>query len=111
MTASTITCPAHSYLSEADISTLSLAFPRQLRLQLIELRRVLSSRKATFRTYAAGVVTFDMDAMLKVVTLKCSSMIADRLSELVTQGLCLQAISITPLGIPLTGTEPISLRT
>lgn len=110
MIASTITCPAHSHLSEADISTLSLAFPRQLRLQLIELRRVLSSRKATFRTHGAGVVTFDMDAMLQEVTLKCSSTIADRLSELVTQGLCLQAISGTPLSIPLTGTEPISFR-
>jgi hypothetical protein len=106
-----ITCPANSQLTEDDLTTLSLVFPRLLRLQLIELRRVLSNRNASFRTYGSGVVTFDMDAMLHEVALKCSSKIAERVSELVAQGLCLQAISGTPLSIPLTGTERISLRT
>lgn len=110
MTTSTITCPSNSQLSKADLSILSLVFPRQTRLQLIELRRILRNRNASFRTYGFGVVTFDMDAMLREVALNCSSKIAERVSELVAQGLCLQAVSGTPLSIPLTGTEPISLR-
>lgn len=105
-----ITCPANSQLTESDLTTLSLVFSKPLRMQLIELRRVLSNRRASFRTYGAGVVTFDMDAMLHEVALKCTSKIAERLSELVAQGLCLQAISGTPLRIPLTGTEQISFR-
>jgi hypothetical protein len=106
-----ITCPANSQLTEADLITLSLVFSKPLRLSLIELRRVLSNRRASFRTYEAGTVTFDMDAMLREVSSKCPSKIVEKLSELVAQGLCLQAISSTPLSIPLTGAEQISLRT
>lgn len=105
-----ITCPANSQLSEDDMNILSLVFTKPLRLQLIELRRVLNNRRATFRTYGSGVVTFDIDAVLHEVAFRCSSKIAERLSELVSKGLCLQAISGTPLSIPLTGTERISLR-
>ena len=105
-----ITCPANSQLTEADLTTLSLVFSKPLRLQLIELRRVLSNRRASFRSYGSGVVTFDMDVMLREVAFKCSPKTAEKLKELVAQGLCLQAISGTPLSIPLTGTERISLR-
>ncbi|SDO26749.1 hypothetical protein SAMN04489798_2502 [Pseudomonas arsenicoxydans] len=106
-----ITCPASSQLSEIDLDTLSLIFTKPLRGQLMGLRNILSSRNASFRTYEAGTVTFDMDAMLREVSFKCSSMAAQKLSELVAKGLCLQAIASTPLSIPLTGTERIALRT
>jgi len=105
-----IACPATSQLSEDDLTTLSLVFPRHTRLQFIELRRVLKNQTASFRTYGSGVVTFDTDAMLKEVAFKLSAKTAERLSHLVAQGVCLQAIASVPLKIPLTGTEPITLR-
>lgn len=107
---SVITCPATSQLTEADLATLSLVFPAPSRPQLIELRRVLKNQRASFRTYSSGVVTFDTDAMLKEVALKCSAKTAERVTHLVAQGVCLQAIASVPLSIPLTGTDRISLR-
>lgn len=107
---STITCRATSMLTEDDLATLSLVFPAPSRPQLIELRRVLKNQSASFRTYGSGVVTFDTDAMLKEVAFKLSAKTAERVSSLVAQGVCLQAIATSPLKIPLTGTDPISLR-
>lgn len=107
---SVITCPATSKLTEDDLTTLSLVFPAPSRPQLIELRRILSNRNASFRTYGSGVVTFDNDATVHEVALKCSKKTAERLSHLIAQGVCLQAIASSPLKIPLTGTDPISLR-
>lgn len=105
-----ITCPATSQLTEGDCITLSLVFPAPTRPQLIELRRVLSNRNASFRTYGSGVVTFDNDTLLHEVALKCSKKTAERLSHLVAHGVCLQAIASTPLRMPLKGTDPISLK-
>lgn len=107
---SLITCPATSQLTEDDLTILSLVFPRHTRPQLIELRRVLNKRNASFRTYSSGVVTFDTDGMLKEVALKCSAKTAERVTHLVAQGVCLQAIASVPLKIPLMGTDRISLR-
>lgn len=107
---STITCRATSTLTEDDLATLSLVFPAPSRPQLIELRRVLKNQSASFRTYGSGVVTFDTDAMLKEVAFKLSAKTAERVSSLVAQGVCLQAIATSPLKIPLMGTDPISLR-
>jgi hypothetical protein len=107
---SVITCPATSTLTEDDLTTLSLVFPAPSRPQLIELRRVLKNQSASFRNYSSGVVTFDTDAMLKEVALKCSAKTAERVVHLVAQGVCLQAIASAPLKIPLTGTDRISLR-
>ncbi|MNJ21072.1 hypothetical protein D3C77_154170 [compost metagenome] len=105
-----IVCPGTSQLTEDDLITLSLVFPSPSRPQLIELRRILNNRNASFRTYGSGVVTFDNDAMLHEVALKCSKKTAERLSHLVTHGVCLQAIATTSLKMPLTGTDPISLK-
>lgn len=107
---STIVCPSTSTLTEHDLTTLSLVFPRQVRPQLIELRRVLNKRDASFRTYESGVVTFDKDAMLHEVALKCSAKTAERVSHLLDHGVCLQAIASVRLSIPLSGANPISLR-
>lgn len=92
-----ITCPATSQLTEDDCITLSLVFPAPSRPQLIELRRVLSNRNASFRTYGSGVVTFDNDAMFQEVALKCSKKTAERLSHLIAHGGCLQAVASTTL--------------
>jgi hypothetical protein len=48
--------------------------------------------------------------MLHEVALKCSKKTAERLSHLVAHGVCLQAIASTPLKMPLTGIDPISLK-
>lgn len=100
---STIACPATSQLSEDDLITMSLVFPRHIQLQLIEHRRALNKRNASFRTYGSGVV--DTDAMLKEVALKLSAKTAEPVSSLVAQGICLQAIASVPLTIPIAGTE------
>ena len=105
-----IACPATSQLTEDDLITLSLVFPAPSRPQLIELRRVLKNQSASFRNYSSGVVTFDTDAMFKEVAFKLSAKTAERVSSLVAQGICLQAIATSPLKIPLTGTDPITLR-
>lgn len=105
-----IVCPATSQLTEDDLSTLSLVFPASSRPQLIELRRILKNQSASFRDYSSGVVTFDTDAMLKEVALKCSKKTAERVSSLVAHGVCLQALATSTLRIPLTGTDRISLR-
>jgi hypothetical protein len=105
-----LACPANSQLTEDDCITLSLVLPAPSRPQLIELRRVISNRNTSFSAYGSGVVTFDKDALLHEVALKCSKKTAKRLFHLVAHGVCLQAIASTPLTTPLTGTEPIPPR-
>ena len=105
-----IVCQATSQLTEDDCITLSLVFPAPSRPQLIELRRILKNQSASFRSYSSGVVTFNKDALLQEVALKCSAKTAERLSHLVAHGVCLQAIATSPLKIPLIGTDPISIR-
>lgn len=100
-----IACPANSRLTEDDLITLSLVFPAPSRPQLIELRRVLKNQSASFRNYSSGVVTFDTDAMLKEVAFKLSAKTAERVSFLVAQGICLQAIASVLLKISIAGTE------
>lgn len=107
---SVITCPATSQLTEEDLNTLSLVFTAPSRPQLIELRRVLNKRDASFRIYSSGVVSFDTEALLNEIALKCSRKTAERVSHLVAQGVCLQALATSSLSIPLTGTDRISLR-
>lgn len=46
-----IICPANSRLTDQDISTLSMVFPRPARIQLIEQRRILNDHRSNFRTY------------------------------------------------------------
>jgi len=107
-----LSCPAISSLTQEDLEFLSVTFPRPTRSQLIALRSVLHDRKASWRTYthSHGLVFIDKDDMLKEVALKCSQRTAERVSLLIDQGVCLQAIATTPLKIPMTGTESISLR-
>lgn len=106
----TIVCPATSQLSENDLDTLSLVFPASTRIQLIKLRQLLNNRNASFRAYSSGVVTFDNDALFKEVAFTCSNKTAERLAHLVERGVCLQAIATANLKMPLTGTDPISLK-
>jgi len=106
-----IVCPANSRLTTEQLTTLSTIFPRPARIQLIELRRVLSDHRSNFRAYKEGQVTFNMDALAQRVLAKCPAKTLDRLSQLLEQGLCLQAIASTHLRIPLSGSEGISLTT
>lgn len=102
--------PAISTLTQEDLEFLSVTFPRPTRSQLIALRSVLNDRKASWRTYAHGLVSIDKGAMLKEVSFKCSPRTADSVSLLIDRGVCLQAVATTPLKIPMVGTEQISLR-
>ncbi|QJQ12379.1 hypothetical protein A3L25_024345 [Pseudomonas putida] len=106
-----IVCPANSRLTPEQLTTLSMVFTRPARAQLIELRNILNDYRATFRTYKAGEVTFDMEGLAQRVLAKCPAKTLDRLNQLLDQGLCLQAIAGTPLRIPLSGPEGISLTT
>jgi hypothetical protein len=56
------------------------------------------------------VVTFNEEAMLQEVTLKCSAKTAERVAILLNHGICLQAVASVHLSIPLTGSGLISLR-
>lgn len=106
-----ITCPANSRLTDQDMTILSSVFPRPAQTQFIELRRILSDYRSTFRTYKEGQVTFDMEGLTQRVLAKCPAKTLDRLNQLLDQGLCLQAIATTHLRIPLVGQEGISLTT
>lgn len=99
-----------SKLTQENLEFLSITFPKSTRPQLVALRSTLNDRKASWRTYANGLVSIDKEAMLKEVSLKCSLKTADRVSLLIDRGVCLQAIATAPLKIPMVGTEPISLR-
>jgi len=107
---SILSYPAISTLTQEDLEFLSVTFPKPTRSQLITLRSVLNDRKASWRTYAHGLVSIDKDAMLKEVAFKCSPRTADSVSLLLDRGVCLQAVATTPLKIPMVGTEKISLR-
>lgn len=107
---STLTYSAVSKLTDENLEFLSLTFPASTRPQLLALRNILSDRKASWRTYANGLVSIDKNAMLKEVAFKCSPKTAERVSLLIDRGLCLQAIATTPLKIPMMGTEVISIR-
>lgn len=106
-----IVCPANSRLTDEHLTILSMVFTRPARAQLIELRNILSDYRATFRIYKAGQVIFDMEGLTQRVLAKCPAKTLDRLNQLLDQGLCLQAIAVTPLRIPLSGPEGISLTT
>jgi hypothetical protein len=106
----TLSYSSISKLTDEDLEFLSITFPKSTRPQLVALRSTLNDRKASWRTYANGLVSIDKDAMLKEVALKCSPRSAERVSLLIDRGVCLQAIATTPLKIPMTGIEPISLR-
>lgn len=106
-----IVCPANSRLTDEQLKILSMVFNRPVRAQLIELRNILNDYRATFRTYKAGQITFDMDGLSQRVLAKCPAKTLDRLNQLLEQGLCLQAIASTHLRIPLGGSEGISLTT
>lgn len=101
--------PAISKLTQENLEFLSVTFPRPARSQLVTLRNVLSNRKTSWRTYANGLFSIDKEAMFKEVSFRCSPKTADRVSLLIENGVCLQAVATTPLKIPMAGTEPISL--
>jgi hypothetical protein len=97
-------------LTEDDLTTLSRVFPPASRPQLIILRGLLSNRRAAYRIYENGMVSFDVDALIREASLKCSAKTALRVSELVSLGVNLQALAKSSLNIPMAGKEPISIR-
>ncbi|WP_236513641.1 hypothetical protein [Pseudomonas tremae] len=61
-------------------------------------------------SYENGMVSFDIDALVREASLKGSYKTGERIIELVSAGLNLQALAKTPLRIPMVGKEPISIR-
>lgn len=104
-----VTCSANSLLSEDDMATLSMVFPYFARAQLIELRKELSRRDATFRTYKDGVVYYDADQLASALSKRLPSKAIDRLKQLVSLGVCLQAFARTPLSIPMGRHQEMSI--
>lgn len=101
---------ANETLTGDDLITLSRVFPPASRPQLIILRDLLNNRKAAYRIYESGLVSFDIDALVREASLKCSAKTALRVSELVSLGVNLQALAKSSLNIPMAGKEPISIR-
>lgn len=97
-------------LTEDDLIILSRVFPPVSRSQLVIVKNLLNDHKASYRTYANGIVSFDVDALVKEVSFRGSSKTALRVAELVSLGVSLQALAKTPLSIPMVGKEPISIR-
>lgn len=106
----TLTCQANSLLSDEDMVTLSMVFPYFSRAQIIELRTELSRRDATFRTYKDGKVYYNMDLLTLALSKRLPIKAIDRLKQLVSLGVCLQAFARTPLSIPMGREGEISLR-
>lgn len=105
-----VTCAANSLLSDEDMVTLSMVFPYFTRALVIELRTELSRRDATFRTYRDGEVHYHMDQLTSALSKRLPAKAIDRLKQLVSLGVCLQAFARTPLSIPMGREEEISLR-
>ncbi|KTC15212.1 hypothetical protein AO391_23380 [Pseudomonas marginalis ICMP 9505] len=97
-------------LTENDLITLSRVFPTPSRPQLVIVKNLLNDRRATYRTYENGTVSFDFDALIKEVSFRGSSKTATRVSELVSLGVDLQALATSRLNIPMVGNELIRLR-
>ena len=104
------TYQATDTLTEDDLITLSRVFPTPSRPQLVIVKNLLNDRKASYRTYENGVVSFDIDALIKEVSFQGSPRTASRVSELVSLGVSLQALAKTPLSIPMAGNDPIKIR-
>lgn len=105
----TLTCSANSLLSDEDMVILSMVFPHFTRAQVIELRTELSRRNAKFRTYKDGEVLYDMDQLTSTLSKRLPSKAIDRLKQLVSLGVCLQAFARTPLSIPMGRHQEISI--
>ncbi|KTT02069.1 hypothetical protein NS376_13160 [Pseudomonas oryzihabitans] len=105
-----LTCPANSLLSNEDMVTLSMVFPHFTRAQVIELKAELNRRDATFRTYRDGKVYYDMDQLTLALSKRLPAKAIDRLKQLVSLGVCLQAFARTPLSIPMGRQGEISIR-
>lgn len=101
---------ANESLTENDLLTLSNIFPPASRPQLIILRGLLTARNPSYRSYANGMVSFDVDALVREASLRASPRTAARLLELVSLGVNLQALAKTPLMIPMRGNGEISFR-
>ncbi|NWD59143.1 hypothetical protein HX878_31020 [Pseudomonas veronii] len=97
-------------LTEDDLTNLSRVFPTPARPQLVIVKNLLNDHRASYRTYENGMVSFDVDALVKEVSFRGSPRTASRVSELVSLGVSLQALAKTPLSIPMAGKEPISIR-
>ncbi|WP_117140170.1 hypothetical protein [Pseudomonas amygdali] len=104
------TYQATASLTEDDLTILSRVFPTPSRPQLVIVKNLLNDHKASYRTYENGMVSFDVDALVKEVSFRGSSKTALRVAELVSLGVSLQALAKTPLSIPMVGKEPISIR-
>ncbi|RMR28887.1 hypothetical protein ALP36_101921 [Pseudomonas syringae pv. coriandricola] len=104
------TYPANELLKEHDLIALSRVFPPASRGQLIIVKNLLTDHRANFRSYENGMVSFDIDALVREASLKGSYKTGERIIELVSAGLNLQALAKTPLRIPMVGKEPISIR-
>lgn len=101
---------ANTTLTEDDLIILSRIFPPASRSQLITLRDLLNDRKATYRSYEDGMVSFDVDALIREASFRVSLKTGLRVNELVALGVNLQALAKTALRIPLTGKESITIR-
>lgn len=101
---------ATTKLTEDDLIILSRVFPPASRSQLIILRDLLNDRKATYRSYEDGMVSFDVDALTREASFRASPKTGLRVTELVSLGVNLQALAKTALRIPLVGKDPISIR-
>lgn len=97
-------------LTGDDLIILSRVFPTPSRPQLIIVKNLLNDRKASYRNHENGTVSFDVDALTREVSFKGSPKTASRVSELVSLGVSLQALAKTPLSIPMTGKDPITVR-
>ncbi|WP_122602527.1 hypothetical protein [Pseudomonas viridiflava] len=104
------TYPANELLNENDLITLSRVFPPTSRIQLIIVKNLLNDHRAIFRTYENGMVSFDIGALVREASFKGSPKTGERIIELVSLGLNLQALAKTPLSIPMVGKELISIR-
>jgi len=62
------------------------------------------------RTYEDGMVSFDVDALIREASLRASPKTGLRVTELVSLGANLKSLAKTALSIPLAGKEPITIR-
>lgn len=97
-------------ITEDDLITVSRVFPPASRSQLLILRNLLNDRKAAYRTYENGMVAFDIDALIREVSLQGCAKTGLRVSELVSLGVNLQALASAHLSIPMAGKAPITIR-
>jgi hypothetical protein len=100
-----IICQANSTLTTEQLTVLSEVFPKRHRPRLANIKSSVRSGGKGFLKHEGDTVVYNMD----VLTQRLTPFDISKLNEALERGVCLQALAMTNLAIPMSD-APIILR-